>query len=63
MEVFLVKDVNEALGKGWKIVAVVSPVMPNAADDGPVACSVLGRQKPKPAPNISAAALANATRD
>jgi len=59
MEVFLVKDVNEALGKGWKIVAV----MPNAADDGPVACSVLGRQKPKPAPNISAAALANATRD
>ena len=60
MEVFLVKDVNEALGKDWKIVAVVSSVMPSAADQGPVACYVLGRKKPKPAPKISAAALAKA---
>lgn len=46
-ELFSVKEVNQALTEGWRIVAVVS-----AVDGGehPVACYVLGRKvKPEPA--------------
>ncbi|BCQ60780.1 hypothetical protein PBOI14_25300 [Pseudomonas sp. Boi14] len=56
-ELFSVREVNEALTEGWRIVAVVSAV---DGGDHPVACYVLGRKAEKPPVNISAAALAKA---
>jgi hypothetical protein len=41
-ELFSVKEVNEALTQGWRIVAVVSSVEP-AGGELPVACYVMGR--------------------
>lgn len=41
-ELFSVKDVNEHLKEGWRVVAVVSSMEP-AGGDGPVACYVMGR--------------------
>lgn len=44
IELFVVDQVNQALANGWKIVAVVSAVAPNASTgDGPVACYVMSR--------------------
>ena len=44
-ELFVVDQVNEALTDCWKIVAVVSSVLPGAVTgDGPVACYVMGRK-------------------
>jgi hypothetical protein len=43
-ELFSVKDVNEALTQGWRIVAVVSSVEPHSGNELPVACYVLGRK-------------------
>jgi len=52
-ELFSVRDVNEALTQGWRIVAVTSATEPASAD-GPVACYVLGRYaKPAAAPDAS----------
>lgn len=42
-ELFSVKDVNEALNDGWRIVAVVSSVEGNGGDLL-VPCYVLGRK-------------------
>ncbi|WP_421556745.1 hypothetical protein [Pseudomonas kitaguniensis] len=41
-ELFSVKEVNEALAQGWRIVAVVSSIEPGLGDL-PVACYVMGR--------------------
>lgn len=41
-ELFSVKDVNEALTEGWRIMAVVSSVEPGGSEL-PVACYVMGR--------------------
>ncbi|CZT26666.1 hypothetical protein [Pseudomonas cerasi] len=43
-ELFIVDEVNEALQKGWKIVAVVSSAEPHGGDL-PVVCYVLGKKK------------------
>lgn len=45
-ELFHVKDVNEALTQGWRIVAVVPSVEPFGGEV-PVACYVLGRRVKK----------------
>lgn len=58
-ELFSVKDVNEALAEGWRIVAVVSSVEPGLGEL-PVACYVLGKKAKPKGLNISAAALAKA---
>lgn len=53
-ELFSVRDVNEALKQGWRIVAVTSSAETNSGDSPPVACYVLGRQvKPVAAPDAS----------
>lgn len=44
-ELFDVREVNQALSDGWRIVAVVSSVEP-AGGDLQVACYVLGRKNP-----------------
>lgn len=45
-EMFSVRDVNQSLSEGWRIVAVVSAV---DVGEHPVACYVLGRKlEPKP---------------
>lgn len=59
-ELFKVREVNEALTDGWRIVALVSSVNPETGNGLPVACYVLGRRVKKALPNISAAALAKA---
>lgn len=46
-ELFATGEVNEALEKGWRIVAVVSSVQPGG--EMPVACYVMGRNFPKDA--------------
>lgn len=60
-ELFSLKDVNEALRQGWRIVAVVSSVTPYATQgDGPVACYVLGKSaKADPLSGLSLGAHAN----
>ncbi|PJH90083.1 MULTISPECIES: hypothetical protein [Pseudomonas] len=46
-ELFSVREVNEALTQGWKIVAVVSSVEPGTGSEVPVVCYVLGRKTKK----------------
>lgn len=46
-ELFSVKDVNDALKEGWRIVAVVPGVQPGTVDmalDMETTCYVLGRK-------------------
>ncbi|WP_421526447.1 hypothetical protein [Pseudomonas yamanorum] len=60
-ELFKVREVNEALTDGWRIVAVVSSVNPENGNGLPVACYVLGRKAKKEQPKMpSAADLARA---
>lgn len=58
-ELFSVRDVNEALKQGWRIVAVTGAVEP-AGSELPVACYVLGRQVKKEQKLPSAADLIRA---
>lgn len=51
-ELFVVKEVNEALQQGWKIVAVVSSAE-TGASSVPVACYVMGRKAQKKDPLAS----------
>ena len=58
-ELFSVKDVNEALKDGWRIVAVTSSVEPSGGEL-PVACYVLGRYLKREQKLPTAADLARA---
>jgi hypothetical protein len=59
-ELFHVKEVNEALTQGWRIVAVVSSVEPSSGSELPVACYVMGRSVKKAQKMPTAADMARA---
>ncbi|RMP44306.1 hypothetical protein ALO95_200379 [Pseudomonas syringae pv. antirrhini] len=58
-ELFNVKDVNQALTQGWRIVAVTSSVEPSSGELS-VACYVLGRYLKKEQKMPTAADIARA---
>lgn len=47
-ELFVVGHVNEALQRGWQIVAVVPSVEPGTGESGLVPCYVMGRKTLSP---------------
>ncbi|UZE22187.1 hypothetical protein LOY67_19380 [Pseudomonas sp. B21-056] len=59
-ELFSVKDVNEALADGWRIVAVTSSAELATGESAPVACYVMGRRIKKPQPTLTGADIARA---
>jgi hypothetical protein len=61
-ELFKVREVNEALTDGWRIVAVVSSVNPEAGNGQLVSCYVLGKKVKQTGVKLTAEAIANAHR-